>query len=214
MALAGWALLLLYPGPAVPGSSFPPPALRSASLAALLISFFAFAPILGVGEEVVVGVVEVGVTLGFVVVGVACAPAVPVVAVLVVWLPTPGRALPGVLVVGVLGVIAAGVVVTVLVIAGTGAEPPARSISAAASTPRASASTAANTPIGPFQLGDAARRVRAAAPQLRHQACSGCIAVPQRGQASPSGVGEAGVADVPPLVGCEVAALTSPALED
>gem|GEM_PF-2337828 len=177
----------------------------------------------GAGLVLRPGVVEVGVALGVAVVGVAVAPAVPVAEVLVVELPAPGKRLPGAVVVAVeevLGVIAAGAVVTVLVIAGTGAEPPARSISAAASTPSASASTAANTPIGPFQLGDAARRVRAAAPQFRHQACSGCNGAPQRGQASPAGGGTDGVVEIPPAGGCElrggceVAVLTSPALED
>jgi hypothetical protein len=186
-------------------------------LTALLISVLVFAPILGEAVEVVAGVVEVRVTLGLVVVGVVLDPAVPVVDVLVVEVPAPGTVLPCVAMVGVvrvLGAIAAAGVVTVVVVAGECAEPPARSTRAAASTPRASASTAASAPVGPFQLGDADRRVRAAAPHVKHQACSGCSGAPHRGQASPTGVGEGVSEGVPPRGGWEVAALTSPALED
>jgi hypothetical protein len=51
-------------------------------------------------------------------------------------------------------------------------EPPARSISAAASTPSETATTATIAAIGILQFGVAARRVRAAAPQRRHHPCS------------------------------------------
>jgi hypothetical protein len=98
----------------------------------------------------------------------------------------------------------------VVVVAGTGAEPPARSTRAAASTPRASTTTTATAPIGRFQLGAGARRVRAAAPQLRHHDCSGCSGAPHTGQASPLGTGGGAPTGMPPWGGCEVAELTSP----
>jgi hypothetical protein len=79
-----------------------------------------------------------------------------------------------VLVVAVLAgavVVAAGAaaVVTVLVIAGGGAPVPlARLTSAAARTPSESRTSTAIALVRPFHLGEAARRVRAAAPQRRH----------------------------------------------
>jgi hypothetical protein len=67
------------------------------------------------------------------------------------------------------GAAAMGAVVTVLVTwVLVGPEPPARSMSAAASTPSEIAITATIAPIGACQLGVAASRVRAAAPQCRH----------------------------------------------
>lgn len=113
----------------------------------------------GVLGVLVPGAVAVGVlTLGVLAVG-----------VLVVGVLAPGAT---VLVVG--GVMAAGAVVIVLVTA-TEPEPelPVSFTSAAASTPSDSATTLASTAIGTFQLGVAARRVRAAAPQFRHHSCSG-----------------------------------------
>lgn len=81
---------------------------------------------------------------------------------------------PGVALVGVTGALAAGAVVTVVV---TGAapepEPPASLTSAAASTPSASTATTAIAATGPFQLGVAARRVRAAAPQTEAPVLAG-----------------------------------------
>jgi predicted membrane-bound spermidine synthase len=80
----------------------------------------------------------------------------------------PVGMLLGVVVVGVLEVVVrtAAAVVTVLVMAGVvEPEPPTRLTSAAASTPSDSATTTASVATRPFQLGDAARRVRAAAPQ-------------------------------------------------
>ncbi len=118
------------------------------------------------------------------------APGLPVVGVL-----APGAAVAGVLVVGALvlgaavavvrGVVAAGAAVTVLVTA-IELEPelPVSFTSAAASTPSDSAMTLASTAIGIFQLGVAAKRVRAAAPQFRHHSCSGCSGAPHSGQAS------------------------------
>ena len=106
------------------------------------------------------------------------------------------------------GVTAAGEVVTVVVVAGA-VEPPASLTRAAASTPSDSATTTASVATGPFQLGDAARRVRAAAPQRRHHSCSGCSGAPQSGQASPAGAGGGGAAGVPAPGGGEVATLTS-----
>lgn len=131
-------------------------------------------------ELPVVGVIVVGVP------GVL-APRTPVVALGAV---APGTAAPGVTVVGTPGTAAVGVVllaavVTVVVTeAAVDPDPPASLTSAAASTPSASAAITATVAIGAFQLGVAARRVRAAAPQRRHQSCSGDRGVPQSGQAS------------------------------
>jgi hypothetical protein len=122
--------------------------------------------------------VEVCVRLGSVLVALALAeagadvlaPAAPVE-------PMPVLAVPGapavgeavVVAVAVVVVVSAAAVVTVRVLAGAAEpEPPARLTSAAASTPSASTSTTASAATRPFQLGDAANRVRAAAPQLRH----------------------------------------------
>lgn len=152
-------------------------------------------------------VVELPVTPGVVVVCVeVVVVAVPVPGVVAVEPVVPGTALPGVVavvagvvaVVAVLGAAAAAGVVTVVVVAGTGAEPPARSTRAAASTPSARTTTTASAPIGPFHPGDGARRVRAAAPQLRHHPCSGCSGAPHTGHASPLGAGEDAPAGMPP----------------
>jgi hypothetical protein len=114
-------------------------------------------------------------------------------------------------IVALLDVATAAGAVTVVVVAGTGEEPPARSTKAAASTPSASTTTTVTAPIGRFQLGAGARRVRAAAPQLRHHDCSGCSGAPHTGQASPRAAGGDVPAGMPSWGGCEVAALTSPA---
>jgi len=159
------------------------------------------------------GVVVLGVEVVFAAVpapGVVVEPVVPsTVPPLVVGVVEGVVAVVGVA--AVVGVDAAAGVVTVVVVAGTGAEPPARSTKAAASTPRASTTTTANTPIGCFQPGAGARRVRAAAPQLKHHDCSGCRGAPHTGHASPLGAGDGVPAGMPPWGGCEVAALTSPA---
>ena len=92
----------------------------------------------------------------------------------------------GVLGAGVLGTdSAAWVVVTVFVVAG-GAGPvlPASFTSAAASTPSERTTTATAPSSGARQLGDAASRVRAAAPQRRHHSCAGCSGALQSGQIS------------------------------
>ena len=187
---------------------------------------------------VVLGVVDVEapVVLGVLVPGVVV-PGALVLGVLVAGVLVAGVLVPGTLVVGVLapgatapvvrGVAAVGAVVIVLVMA-TELEPelPASFTSAAASTPSASATTLASTAIGAFQLGVAASRVRAAAPQFRHHSCSGCSGAPHSGQASLAGARAPGstggspvalgvsVPGVPagPLVGCAGAAasLTSP----
>ena len=86
----------------------------------------------------------------------------------------PGSTAPGVLVagaaaVGVNGVLALAGPVVVIVVVAVELEPPASLTSAAASTPRASAAVTAIAVTGAFQLGVAERRVRAAAPQRRHQ---------------------------------------------
>jgi len=94
--------------------------------------------------------------------------------------------------IGVLGTVAvgagsaaAGVLVTVIVL-GVGAGPvsPASFTSAAASTPSESTATTIAPSSGVRQFGDAASRVRAAAPQRRHHSCSGCSGAPHSGQLS------------------------------
>ncbi len=108
----------------------------------------------------------------------------PVLGVLV-----PGVA--GVVVVGsvAVGTVAVGVVagvVTVIVLGAVVVEcavEPASLMSAAASTPIASAMTIASAITGVFHAGDAARRVRAAAPQRRHHSCSGASEAPHNGHA-------------------------------
>ena len=64
------------------------------------------------------------------------------------------------------------------------ADGPVRLTSAAASAPRASATTSASARIGVFQLAGAASRVRAAAPHPRHHSWSACSGVPHSGQAA------------------------------
>jgi hypothetical protein len=61
---------------------------------------------------------------------------------------------------------------------------PASLTKAAASTASESAHTTATEMIGAFQFGDAARRVRAAAPQRRHQSWSVCSGAPHSGHES------------------------------
>jgi hypothetical protein len=103
----------------------------------------------------------------------------------------PGTVAPGAGVLGAgaaaVGVTAVGVLVTV-VTAGLVvecAEPPASVTSAAASTPIESMARTAIARIGAFHAGDAAKRVRAAAPQCRHHSCSGLSGVPHSGHVSP-----------------------------
>jgi hypothetical protein len=123
-----------------------------------------------VGLLVAFGVLAAGV----VAVGVL-APGVPVVGVVV----APGvvvAGVPGAVVaaLGVTGVLATGAVLsTVVATVESELEPPLSFTSAAASTPSESAATLASTAIGTLQLGVAARRVRAAAPQFKHHSCSG-----------------------------------------
>jgi hypothetical protein len=103
----------------------------------------------------------------------------------------PVAVAPGAAVV-VVGATAAGAVVTV-VVAGDAGEPesPASLTRAAAITPSDSAATTASAMIGAFQLGDVARRVRAAAPQRRHHSWSEASGAPHSGQASALGAGRA-----------------------
>jgi hypothetical protein len=97
-------------------------------------------------------------------------------------------------VVGVTGVLATGAATVVVVVgAALDPEPPASLTSAAASTPSASTAITAIAAIGPFQLGVAASRVRAAAPQRRHQSWSGFSGAPHNGQASGPGTRTGGV---------------------
>jgi hypothetical protein len=104
-----------------------------------------------------------------------------------------GAVVVGVLVAGgvALGVwvAAAGLVTVVVGAAALEPEPPASFTSAAARTPSDNTATTSATSSGARQLGEAARRVRAAAPQRRHQSCSGCSGAPQSGQASPATAG-------------------------
>jgi hypothetical protein len=127
----------------------------------------------GVVGVVALGVEVVGVPVAL---GVEVAPGVVVAGVV----PTPGTA--------VVGVLAAGVVTVVVARADEELDPPASFTSAAARTASASAATTAIVAIGAFQLGVAASRVRAAAPQRRHQSWSGLSGVPHSGQASPPAI--------------------------
>ena len=68
---------------------------------------------------------------------------------------------------------------------------PASFTSATASTPMAIAAMSAIPITGNRQLGVGARRVRAAAPQRRHQSCSGAIGFAHSGHASAAGGGGA-----------------------
>ena len=91
-------------------------------------------------------------------------PAVPVpVPVLVPDALAPAEALGDVELAG------AGVMTVLVIVAGLAPESPASLTREAASTPSASTITTARAAAGGPQLGDAARRVRAAAPQRRHQ---------------------------------------------
>ncbi len=164
------------------------------------------------GEEpvrvVVVGLVAVAVGLGAVVevVGEIVVGVPGVTAPGVVGAAAPLRPVAPVVfvVVGIApGTIGAAVVI-VLVTAGTVfgvPEPPLSLMSAAASTPNASATITAIATIGAFQLVGAARRVRAAAPQLRHHSCRGSSGAPHSGQAASTG----GVELTPGVVGGGVA---------
>ncbi len=121
----------------------------------------------------------------------------------------PGARVPCALVV-VAGAIAAGVVTVVVLAGAVELESPASLTIAAASTPSDSAITVASVAIRPFQLGDAARRVRAAPPQRRHHSCSGCSGAPHSGQASPTAAGGTGAGvGTPTPAGDGVATLTS-----
>ena len=104
-------------------------------------------------------------------------PLTPVPDVAPVSGPAGGRLAVGVTVTaGIVTVVVAGPAFVV--------EPPASDTSAAASTPSDSTATVATATIGVVQRGDAASRVRAAPPQLRHQSCSGASGAPHSGQAS------------------------------
>jgi hypothetical protein len=93
-----------------------------------------------------------------------------------------------------------------LVATGVVVEPelPASLTSAAASTPSASTATTTTAMVGAFQFGGGARRVRAAAPQRRHQSWSGCSGAPHSGQEStsaPEAVAPAALAERTPWGG-------------
>jgi hypothetical protein len=123
--------------------------------------------------------------------------AVPAPVVLVPVAPVVGVLVWGVVVLGTVvdwvGATAPAELVIVWMLVTVLVELPASETSAAAITPSERAMTIAITAIGFFQFGDAARRVRAAAPQRTHHSCSGCSGAPQSGHASPgAGVGDAG----------------------
>src|SRR6266851_6898334 len=80
---------------------------------------------------------------------------------------------------------AVGAVDTIVVAGGLEPESPASLTRAAASTPSDSAIRTATAAIGGFQLGAAASRVRAAAPQRRHHSWSARNGAPHSGQLSP-----------------------------
>jgi len=164
-----------------------------------------------VSPGVVVVAAPFGATPPAVVVVGTITPPLGVVAGPLVGVLTPGTLVAGA--VGVLatvgvaadaGVLAAGAATVVVVVATLDPEPPASLTSAAASTPSASTATTAIAAIGPFQLGVAASRVRAAAPQRRHQSWSGFSGAPHSGHASGPGT-RTGAKDpvsvcAPPLV--------------
>ena len=100
---------------------------------------------------------------------------------------TPGRP-----VVGVVGVVAAGVVLagggtcaTVVVVTGVAGLFLARAATPAAAAPRTSAMVIAAMPAADRQPAPPTLP-RAAAPQFRHQSCSGAIACPQLEQTGPA----------------------------
>jgi hypothetical protein len=166
---------------------------------------FALSPDVLVPVLVLPGVVVVAAPLGetppAVVVGMLAPPLGVVVTPVDVVVPgtfagvvvvlTPGTTA---VVVGAAGVLAAGAATVVVVVAAAlQPEPPASLTSAAASTPSASTATTAIVAIGVFQLGVAASRVRAAAPQRKHQSWSGFSGAPHSGQASGPGTRTGGV---------------------
>jgi hypothetical protein len=83
----------------------------------------------------------------------------------------------------------AGTVIVVVIAGGAcGVGEPALSLtSAAASTPNATAAITAIATIGARQLAGAARRVRAAAPQVKHHSWAGSSGAPQSGHAASTG---------------------------
>ena len=87
--------------------------------------------------------------------------------------------------------VGAGAATVIVLVTGGGVvavlEPPLSLTSAAASTPSESTAITAIATIGALQFGGAARRVRAAAPQLRHHSCSGSSGAPHSGQAASTG---------------------------
>lgn len=111
------------------------------------------------------------------VVPVVLAPGTPVV------VPAAPAAAPGVVVAPAVGA------VTVRVTATVPPWPlePASDTSAAVSAPSESTTTVASAITGGRHRGVAARRVRAAAPQRRHQSCSAPSGAPHSGQRSSAG---------------------------
>jgi hypothetical protein len=158
---------------------------------------FAVRPVVEPPVLVSPGVVVVAAPLGVVAVGVVLGTLTPPLGVVAGPLGIVAAGVVGVVaavlgttagVVGVTAVLAAGAATVVVVVgAALDPEPPASLTSAAASTPSASTATTAIAAIGPFQLGVAASRVRAAAPQRRHQSWSGFSGAPHSGHASGPG---------------------------
>jgi hypothetical protein len=156
---------LVVVGVVVPGDVEPP-------LGAALVDGVIVVGVPGLTAPVCGALVPPGVSVP----GLAGAPGV-VVAVLVVADGAPGS-------VGVLEtviVLVSGVACVVV------EEPPLSLTSAAARTPNASAAITARATIGALQFAGAARRVRAAAPQLRHHSCWGSSPAPHSGHAASTG---------------------------
>src|SRR4029077_19267891 len=128
-----------------------------------------------VGAAVPPGVSVVGVP------GVTDAPGVPGAPGTTAPVVVVGRA-PGVVEVGAMTVLVTGTIALLVVF-----DPPLSLTSAAASTPSASVAITAIATIGAFQFVGAAKRVRAAAPQLTHHSCVGSSGAPHSGQAASTG---------------------------
>jgi hypothetical protein len=141
--------------------------------------------LLGLVVAVAPGAVAPGVAPGTAAPGVET-PGAPVVGVV-----AGGLAAPGVAGAADVGAPAGTTTVRVTgtVLATELPDSPASDTSAAVSPPRASTIVSPSAASGARQLGIAARRVRAAPPQLRHHSCSDPSGAPHSGQLSPAGVG-------------------------
>ena len=96
------------------------------------------------------------------------------------------RSCGGVATVGGVAVLGEALLVMVF---GAGVEFEASLTNEAARTPSDSVATIARATIGAFRLEVGAKRVRAGAPQRRHQSCSSASGAPHSGQPSPEAAG-------------------------